>query len=229
MGIASEIWDIYRRAAAFARAMPAIAAIPFVIELARQLLLVTGAMTRPITHGFSVLGTVGLVCVMVPALRWWRFEDDRSRVWRLRWNVLWGVVAMLAIQLTDELLFTTAGHLVAGMTGAPRTPIVFVSQLMWLFVSVLLYGWYVAMLTDDPVGLRAVVAVIRPKWLTGFAIVVGSLVPILALTLAARIAGGKGLIGYAPSILIGSTLSAAIIIVTSSAYFAIYRLARTPG
>lgn len=226
MGIGSEIGAVYRRAAAFARAMPLIAMLPFLVELLRQAVIAIGSMSRPMTVGFSLLGTLGLVCVMVPALRWWRFEEDRSRVWRLRWRVLWGVVAMLAIQLTDEFLFTTAGHIAANLTGGPRVPIVVAAQLLWLFVSVLLYGWYVAMMTDDPVGLPQVVRAMRPQWLYGFAIVLGALAPVLALALASRMAGATGAMGFVPRVLASSLLSAAIIIVTASAYFAIYRLAR---
>ena len=228
MGIGSEIWAVYRRAGAFARAMPLVAAVPMLIELLRQGVMAIGSMTRLMTYGFSILGTIGLVCVLVPALRWWRFEGDSARVWRLRWRVLWGVVAMLAIQITDELMFTTAGHLVANLTGGPRGPIILCAQLLWLLVSVLLYGWYVAMLTDDPVALRAVVGAMRPRWLTGFAIVIGSLLPVLAVALAIRMAGARGIIGFVPSALAGSVLSAAIIIVTASTWFAIYRLARAP-
>ncbi len=228
MGIGSEIWAVYRRAAAFAMAMPLIAAIPVVIELARQVAMATGSLSPPAIYGFSILGTLGLLCVLVPALRWWRFEDDRSRVWRLRWRVMWGVVAMLAIQLTDEFLFTAGGHVVASLTGGPRVPIVFGAQLLWLLVSVLLYGWYVAMLTDDPLGLAEVVRRIRPQWLYGYAIVLGSLIPVLTVTALLRFAGGAGDIGVVARVLTGSIMSAAIIIVTASAYFAIYRMARGP-
>ena len=226
MGIGLEITAIYRRAAAFARAMPLIAALPFVIELLRQVAIATGSMSDGLTVGFSLLGTLGLLCVLVPALRWWRFAEDRSRVWRLTWRVLWGVIAMMAIQLTDEFLFTAAGHMVADLTAGPRAPIVFVAQLLWLFVSVLLYGWYVAMLTDDPISLARVVRAMRPQWFRGFAIVVGALAPVLALTVAVRMAGAAGVITLVPRVLASGALSAAIIIVTASAYFAIYRLAR---
>ena len=95
---------------------------------------------------------------------------------------------MLAIQLTDEILFTTAGHWIATLTEGPRMSIVFCAQLAWLFVSVLLYGWYVAMITGDPIGVRQVAGAMRPQWLYGFAVVLGSLAPVLMITLILRFA-----------------------------------------
>lgn len=226
MGVAAEIAEVYRRAGAFVLAMPLVAALPFAVELARQAVAASHPMTHAVQLGFSILSTLALVCVLVPALRWWRFERERQRVWRLGWRVLWGVVAMLTIQLTDEFLFTTAGHMAAHLTGGQRSIYVPASQLLWLFVSILLYGWYVAMLTDDPLTLRQAAGAMRARWFYGFAVVLGSLVPVLAIAMAFRMARGLGVIDAVPMAIASGILNAAIIVVTASAYFAIFRLAR---
>ena len=221
----SDIVAVYARALAFARAMPLIVALPFLIELVHQgAMALVSAPHLPLI--FSVLGTIGLVCVVVPALRWWRFEGESAQVWRLRWHVLWGVAVMLAIQLTDEILFTTAGHWIATLTAGPRTLIIFCAQLAWLFVSVLLYGWYVAMITGDPISLRRIAGAMRPQWLYGFAVVLGSLIPVLLVTLILRSAYAIDYIGFVTMAFGSAVMSAAIITLTASAYFAIYELAR---
>ncbi len=232
MEIGRDILAVYGRTGAFARALPHIFAIPIAIELLR-LGIMRSVVVSPGWHwSFTALATVGIACVMVPAFRWWRFGTDRGRLWRLSWRVLLGVVAMLAIQLTDQKLFMMAGHLAADIAGSGRPFFVMSAQLLWLFVSVPLFPWYVAMMSDDPLTLRQSFAAIRPRWFRGFAVVLGSLVPLLLLGGLLRgllnnpLNGWAGDTAFWLAAAINGLLIAAVTLVTDATYFAVYRMAR---
>lgn len=228
MGMGADIVAVYRRAGDFVRGMPLIVAVPIMVEMSRHALMSPGLSPRVMVLTFTLLSTAAMLVVMVIAVRWWRFAGDRALVWRLRWRVLWGVFAMMTIQLADEMLFAAAGHMLANLAG--RGPGAFVggAQLLWLFVSVPLFPWYVAMMSDDPLSLPQALRRIRPSWLYGFGVILGALAPVLALaTLARALQPVVGDIAERAGIALANGLAiAATMLVTDSAYFAIYRIAR---
>ena len=231
-----ELAAIYRRVWQSVRAMPLLAALPLAVQLLQRGLpaldLVPSAQARYFAIGVTILNTLAMLVVTVFALRWWRFDGDRARVRRIGGRVLWGVVAMMAIQLTDEYLFTSAGHLVADLAGRGHALFVAGAQLLWLLVSVPLFPWYVAMLGDDRgLTLRQAIVAVRPLWLRGFALVLGAVLPLLVIGIALRMAIGTMPYGSVGSRLFEGAfmlLVPALILTTASAYFAIYHLAR-PG
>lgn len=228
MGMGADIIAVYRRMGEFVRAMPLIVVLPIAVEMARHALMSPGYNSRAVVLGFTLLSTASMLVILVTTVRWWRFAGDGERVWRLRWRVLWGVAAMMTIQLIDEMLFTAAGHMLANLVGHGRAVFVWGAQLLWLLVSVPLFPWYVAMMNDDPLTLSQSIRRIRPRWLYGFGIILGALAPVLVLAALVRtlhpvvgdIAEQAG-IALANGIMIAVT-----ILVTDSAYFGIYRLAR---
>lgn len=231
MGMGADIIAVYRRAGDFVRAMPLIVALPIAVEMARHGVMSPGSNPRAIVLAFTLLSTATMLFMLVTTLRWWRFAGDWRLVLRLRWRVLWGVVAMMTIQLADEMLFTGAGHMLANLAGHGREAFIWGAQLMWLLVSVPLFPWYVAMMSDDPLSLSDAIRRIRPRWLYGFGVILGALAPILALATLVRglhpvvgdIAEQVG-IALANGIMIAATM-----LVTDSAYFGVYRIARAEG
>lgn len=228
MGMGADIIAVYRCVGDFVRAMPLIVVLPIAVEMARHALMSPGANPRAIVLAFTLLSTATMLVLLVTTLRWWRFAGDWGLVLRPRWRVLWGVVAMMTIQLADEMLFTGAGHMLANVAGQGRAAFVWGAQLMWLFVSVPLFPWYVAMMSDDPLTLAQAIRRIRPRWLYGFGVILGALAPVLAL--AALVRGLHPVVGdIAEQVgiaLANGIMIAATMLVTDSAYFAIYRIAR---
>lgn len=229
-----DIAAIYGRAWDFIRAMPAIALLPLLVQLAQSALSTVPTLAygreQTVAFGFTILNTLAMLVVTVFALRWWRFQRDRVQMRRIGWRVVWGAAAMMAIQLTDEYLFTSAGRLVASTLGWGWKLFVPAAQLMWLLVSVPLYPWYVALLSDDrELSLRQAVRSVRPQWLQGFALVLAALLPWLAIGFALRFAmaalppwhGGAMAARLAFMLLVPM-----LIVTTASAYFAIYRRVR---
>jgi len=223
---------IYRRTGAFILALPLVAALPLLVQILQRGLiaaeLIRLSQAVEFRVAMAVLNTLAMLVVSVIAIRWWRFGGDLARVWRIGPRVLIGAAAMIAIQLTDEYLFTRAGQFAADLAGRPRGLFVPVALLMWLFVSVPLFPWYVALLTDDrSLGFRQAVAAVRPWWLHGFLLAFGAFLPlivigtVLRLVMLMRFAGG----GPGAWVLqIGMMLLVPLLIlVTASAYFAIYR------
>ncbi|MET0376430.1 MAG: hypothetical protein ABW128_19520, partial [Rhizorhabdus sp.] len=156
----------------------------------------------------------------------WRFDINPDRLWRPTWRVLWGVVLMMTIQLIDEILFTTAGHVLADIAGGGRMFFVGGAQLLWLFVSVPLFPWYVAMISDDPLTLPQSLKAIRPCWLHGFGVIFGALLPLLVIGSAVRSLSPDGVVEQALAAMISGIVIAATMLVTDSAYFAAYRIVR---
>lgn len=232
-----EYGAIYRRVAAFIAGMPLIAALPLAVQflqrglIAADLILISQA--EVFRMSMAVLNTLAMLIVSTLAIRWWRFGGDRRRVRQIGWRVVLGAVVMIVIQLTDEYLFTRAGHLAADFAGGGRGLFVPIALLMWLFVSVPLYPWYVALLSDDrSLGFRQAVAAVRPFWLRGFLLVFGAILPLILVGTVLRAAmitrfdeGGAA----AWLLQIGQMLLVPVLIVTTaSAYFAIYHRVR-PG
>lgn len=230
----SEYAAIYRRAFAFVGAMPLIAAVPLVVQIVQAFFaharIVPTEWIGSAIFGFKTLNTLAMLVVMVHALRWWRFDGDRRRVRRIGLRVLMGVAVMMAIQLTDEYLFLSAGHLAAGLLGYGHAYLVPGAVLLWLLVSVPLYPWYVALIADDhALSLRDAIRRIRPRWFRGFFLVLGALLPLMAVGSVVR--SLRSTLSYAdpwqrPLEVLAMLLVPALIIVTASAYFAIYRIAR---
>ncbi|WP_156405280.1 hypothetical protein [Sphingomonas sp. Root710] len=224
----ADIIAVYRRAGDFARAVLLIVALPIAVEMARHALMSPGSNPRAIVLAFTLLSTATMLFVLVTALRWWRFEGDWARIRMLRWRVLWGIVAMMAIQLADEMLFTAAGHMLANLAGHDRAAFVWGAQLMWLLVSVPLFPWYVAMMSDDPLTLAEAIRRMRPCWLYGFGVILGALAPVLAL--AGLVRGLHPVVGdIAEQVgiaLANGIMIAATMLVTDAAYFGVYRIAR---
>ena len=223
---------IYRRTGAFIRALPLIAALPLFVQIlqrgliAAELIRLSQAMEFRVA--MAVLNTLAMLVVSVIAIRWWRFGGDLARVWRIGPRVLVGAAAMIAIQLTDEYLFTRAGQFAADLAGRPRVLFVPVALLMWLFVSVPLFPWYVALLTGDrSLGFRQAVAAVRPWWLRGFLLVSGAFLQLVVIGTALRVVMLMRFAGGGPGawvLQIGMMLLVPLLIlVTASAYFAIYR------
>ena len=103
-----------------------------------------------------------------------------------------------------------------------------VALLMWLFVSIPLFPWYVALLTGDrSLGFRQAVAAVRPWWLRGFLLVSGAFLPLVVIGTALRVVMLMRFAGGGPGawvLQIGMMLLVPLLIlVTASAYFAIYR------
>jgi hypothetical protein len=236
-GMGGEYGAIYRRVTAFIAAMPLISALPLAVQLLQRGLIAADLVLMSQAEAFrismDVLNTLAMLIVSTFAMRWWRFGGDRARVWRIGPRVVLGAVAMIVIQLVDQYLFTRAGHLAADLAGGGRGLFVPIALVMWLFVSVPLYPWYVALLSDDgSLGFRQAVAAVRPFWLRGFLLVFGAILPLILLGSALRVAmiarfaaGGPvaWLLQIAQMLLVP-----VLIVTTASAYFAIYRRVR-PG
>lgn len=226
MGMGADIIAVYRRAAAFACAMPLVVAIPVMVEMLRHGVMTPGWTPRAIVLGFTLLSTLAMLVVITVSVRWWRFEGDRDQLWRWRSRVLWGAMAMMAIQLIDEIIFTTAGHMAADIAGQGRAFFVAGAQLLWLFVSVPLFPWYVALLSDDPLTLPQSLKAIRPRWVYGFGVIFGALLPVLVLGPLVRLLSPASGIEQAVAALVSGIMVAATMLVTDSAYFAAYRIVR---
>jgi hypothetical protein len=229
---------IYRRALAFARAMPLVVALPFAVQLLQRGLiaaqLISLGQADDFRFAMSVLNTLAMLVVSVVAMRWWRFGGDKARLWRIGPRVIAGAIAMMAIQLTDEYLFTRAGQIAAALAGWGYGLFVPIALLLWLFVSVPLYPWYVALLSDDrELGFGQAVAAVRGFWFGGFLLVFGAILPFVMIGSALRLvmlahfaAGGP----VAWLLQLGLMLLVpALIVITASAYFAIYRRVRPDG
>ncbi|KKC27748.1 hypothetical protein [Sphingomonas sp. SRS2] len=229
MSIGDNIIAVYCRAGAFARAMPLVVALPIAVEAARHAAIVRGWTSRDAALGFTLLSTLTMLTVLVAAVRWWRFDGDGDRVWRLEWRVLWGVLLMMTIQLIDEILFTTAGHIFADLAGGGRMFFVGGAQLLWLFVSVPLFPWYVAMMSEDMLTLPQSLKAIRPRWFHIFGVIFGALLPILAIGSAVRSLSPDGGLEQAVVALISGVVIATTMLITDSAYFAAYRIVRPPA
>ncbi|ATE64802.1 hypothetical protein [Rhizorhabdus dicambivorans] len=229
----SEYAAIYRRVFAFVRAMPLIAAVPLIVQLAQALLAHGGFVPVDRIETalllFRLLNTLAMLVVMVHALRWWRFQGDRRRVRRMGLRVLVGVVVMMTIQLTDEYLFVSAGHLAAHLLGYGRAWLVPGAVLLWMLVSIPLYPWYVALITDDhELTFREAVRRIRAKWVACFLLVLSALAPLLIIGTTVR--SLRMSLPYAspwqrPLEVVAMFLVPMLIMVTASAYLAVYRIA----
>jgi hypothetical protein len=226
MGMGADIISVYRRAGAFARAMPLIVVLPLVVELVRQLIAMAGSMPGRGLLAFTVLNTLAMLTVLLFSTRWWRLGGDPRRIWAIGARALLGVVAFITIQLFDEFLFTMGGHMLANFTGQPlfRPG----AQLFWMLASVPLYPWYVALLTDDRLSFAESVRAIRPRWLYGFAVVLASVAPLVAIGIVLRVIRGvdPGLGWQGSMALCMALLTATMMVITDSAYFAVYRMVR---
>jgi len=227
-----EVIAIYRRVVDFARGWPLVIALPFVCAFIQRasydLGVVPMEQQRTVAIGFTVVNTTAMLIVTVFAFRWWRFAEDRGATTPLSWRAPVGAIVMLVVQLTDEFLITTLGNMVASLAGVRNALFRPGALLVWLFISIPLYPWYVGLIADDrAMTLRRAFAAIRPRWFSGFALVLGSLLPVMALGMALRYArftvdGSSGWIIKLADLAIAPLLVAT----TASAYFAIYERAK---
>jgi hypothetical protein len=153
----------YRRVPGVARALPAVALLPFLGELAQHAaevhlgLFASGGALDP--HGvrvrllFGALKVVLLLVALVLAIRWWRFEGDAGRAVRPTAQMAKGLGIALAVLLGGEGILGGIGYLIYRVLpvadGAGRLVAFAVPLAAWAVILALILPWIVGLVAED--------------------------------------------------------------------------------
>jgi len=225
-GLADEIVDLYRRTFGLVRAVPLVAIISF-----------APAMLQHVAPGLPAIGlikTFAMLGALIFALRWWRFDRDAAKAVRPDAWLARGVAIALAAELGGMILFGLAGQLVARAANAEAGSIAWlisatVPILLWAMLSVLLFPWFVALLTDETdMTIRRSIAAVYPIWGSAFALYAAAILPPMILrgllAMGAAVSGGPLL---ALLIAADAGASAAMPLLVAASYYSIHLRVRS--
>lgn len=232
---------IYARVPRIARAAPLAVLLVFAAEFLQHIVEIRLGMyenigyldeaDRRVRMIFGAVKVFNILLVVVFALRWWRFDGDSRRAATPGLATFKGLLIVLTVQIGGELLFIGAGSL-AGKLVPPGSLALYLAlrigpALVWLMLAILLYPWYVALLTEDrSMTLRRSIRGIGWGWPRAFGLFLGGILPAMALHYLL----GAGAIGRSEPLVWGmmaldAALVAALALLIASTYFSLYQYA----
>jgi hypothetical protein len=237
----SRLAAIYARVPQFARAAPLAVPIVFIAELIQHVVEIRLGMyadfgyldpaDQRVRLMFGAVKVVAIFLVLVFALRWWRFEGDSRRAARPTRATFKGLIIVFIVQIGGELLFIGAGSLAARLI-MPSSMTAYLAwrigpALLWLMIAILLYPWYVALLTEDRgMTLRRSIRGIGWGWPRAFGLFLGGIVPAMALHyLLGNGAMGRPVPLVWALMILDAALVAALALLIASTYFSLYQFA----
>lgn len=242
-GLRGDIIATYRRSGIFIRRLPIIVAIPFAAEMIQHVAEIgmglyvgdhlPSAADRGTRAGFAAVKSLAMLVTMLLALRWWRFEGDHARILRIDLALVRGVVITLLVEIGGSSLLQMAGYMIGSASRAAIGSIAWliatvVPVILWAMLSVLLFPWYVALLSDDPeMGIERSLKSSYPIWGRCFALyMAATLPPMIVHYLLGFSAVGRPAWMIWPLLLLASAAGASMAVQFASAYYTIYLRAR---
>lgn len=154
--------QLYRRAFALARDWPWLLLVPAGAELLQHAAEIHGGMYsagmdaggRNMRLVLGALKAGAIVCTLIVAWRWWRFDEDMGRALRPTARLFKGVAAFIIIQVLGGAAALAVGlglvSIVHVPTGAGQIALALAPDVLWLLASMALFPWYVGLATEDP-------------------------------------------------------------------------------